>query len=573
VPTDDGLQGLISRLDRALAVQSPQNPGLASSGGGVVTNDLLDRWRQLCETSALLNGHRNDFDTVLETVLDTAIGLTRARRGFVLLKNEDGALDVHLARDAKKRDLDPPHDYPRSVVDTVTEQARPLYLPDVADGQAELGASVRNLGLISVMCAPLSSAASPEGEEEQQTERRRFTEVAKDELLGCIYLDSNATSYRFAQEDLYLFLILANHATTALLKERLYRQAITDPLTRLFTRSHFERMLGRAERRFESTRAPFGLLMLDVDQFHLVNDKHGQLVGDAVLRELADLCREGVRQDDLCFRYGNDELAILLPDTDAQGAQTTAEKLLKAIGQHAFGRDVAIGVSIGCAAAPEHATTGGELVRKADQALFKAKQEGKGGVAAWTPELGNAAPRADRLAGVITGNAARDYAQVLLLVDTIDALSKTHDVQEVLTLAVDVAVRAADAERGAIMLADDQGALSTVVARGRRHENLELKERFSRTIPEKVMRTGEPAFVVTSADGSTSESVRELGLRTVLCAPLVTDAGRIGCLYVDARRGEQEIREANRPYFAALARHIALAVENARLRARLALEG
>ncbi|MEZ6184288.1 MAG: diguanylate cyclase [Planctomycetota bacterium] len=574
MPSDDELQGLISRLDRALAVQSPQNPG-AAPASGVVPNDLLDRWQRLCETSALLNGHRNDYESVLETVLDTAISLTRARRGFVFLKNEDGGLDVHLARDAKKRALEAPHDYPRSVVDTVTEQARPLFLPDVADGQAELGASVRNLGLISVLCAPLSSTATATdgAEEGQQTERRRFTEVAKDELLGCIYLDSNATTYRFAQEDLYLFLILANHATTALLKERLYRQAITDPLTRLFTRSHFERMLGRGERRFETTRAPFALLMLDVDQFHLVNDRHGQLVGDAVLRELAELCRATVRQDDLCFRYGNDEFAILLPDTDAQGAQTAAEKLLKAIGAHVFGRDVAVSVSVGYAAAPEHATSGGELVRKADQALFKAKHEGRGRVAGWTPELGNAAPRADRLAGVITGNAAKDYAQVLLLVDTVDALSKTHDVQEVLTLAVDVAVRAADAERGAIMLADDQGALSTVVARGRRHENLELKERFSRTIPEKVLRTGEPAFVVTSSEGHTSESVRELGLRTVLCAPLVTDAGRIGCLYVDARRGEQEIREANRPYFAALARHIALAVENARLRARLALEG
>ena len=510
---------------------------------------------------------------MLETVLDTAIALTRARRGFVFLKNEDGGLDVHLARDAKKRDLDAPHDYPRSVVDTVTEQARPLFLPDVAEGQAELGASVRNLGLISVMCAPLSSAASPEGSSEPQAERRRFTEVAKDELLGCIYLDSNATSYRFAQEDLYLFLILANHATTALLKERLYRQAITDPLTRLFTRAHFERMLLRGERRLETTRAPFALLMLDVDQFHRVNDRHGQLVGDAVLRELADVCLQAVRQDDLCFRYGNDELAILLPDTDAKGAETTAQKLLKAVAEHAFGRDVAISVSIGFAAAPDHATASSELVRKADQALHQAKERGRAQAVSWGPELGNAYPRADRLAGVVTGNAARDYAQVLLLVDTIDALSKTHDVQEVLTLAVDTAVRAADAERGAIMLADDQGALSTVVARGRRHENLELKERFSRTIPEKVMRTGEPAFVVTSSDGSKSESVRELGLRTVLCAPLVTEAGRIGCLYVDARRGEQEIREANRPYFAALARHIALAVENARLRARLALEG
>ena len=163
-----------------------------------------------------------------------------------------------------------------------------------------------------------------------------------------------------------------------------------------------------------------------------------------------------------------------------------------------------------------------------------------------------------------------------LLVSTFDAVSKSQDVHEVLTLAIDKAIEASEGERGAIMLADGNGALSTIVARGRNRESRELKERFSRSVPERVLRSGEPVYVITSDDGDASnaahsESMRVLGRRTVLCAPLITESARIGVLYVDAKKGDQEIREGSLPFFTALARHSGLAVENARLRARLSL--
>lgn len=134
-------------------------------------------------------------------------------------------------------------------------------------------------------------AAPPGGRPPPSPERRRYAEKARDELLGCIYLDSDANTYSFREEDLYLFLTLANHATTALLKERLYRQAITDPLTRLFTRGHFERELRGTHRAFEVNRAPYAMLFVDLDGFKAVNDTRGHLMGDAVLRDATRLIR------------------------------------------------------------------------------------------------------------------------------------------------------------------------------------------------------------------------------------------------------------------------------------------
>jgi diguanylate cyclase (GGDEF)-like protein len=579
VGSEDQLQGIISRLDRILAGQTGVLPHPRAERTPTVPNDLMDRWRRLCETSAQLNSMRNDFESVLETVVDTGIDLTHAKRGILFLKGSDGGLDVRLARDARKRSLETDLSYPRSIVDSVIEKAEPLFLPSIAENAPSgLGSSVRDLGLLSAMCVPLTSFAEPPrkaGDPQPSPERRRFAEKAKDELLGCIYLDSDATTYTFREEDLYLFLILANHATTALLKERLYRQAITDPLTRLFTRGHFARVLGDLQRQFEANRAPYSVLLVDLDGFKQVNDEHGHLLGDAVIRQAADVLVKTMRQDDLCFRYGGDELIVLLRETDADGALVAGEKARKAIEGHDFGEGIKLTTSVGTATCPTHADESEELVRKADQALYRAKELGRNRLEAWTPDLPPSFPREDRLAGIITGNFARDYNNVSVLVGTFDAVSKSQDVHEVLTLAVDKAIEASEAERGAIMLADDTGVLSTIVARGRSRESLELKERFSRSIPERVLRSGEPIFLVTSDEGGgdSSDSMRELGLRTVLCAPLQADSGRIGVLYVDARKGDQEIREGSLPFFSALARHIGLAVENARLRARLHLEG
>ncbi|MBL4845987.1 MAG: diguanylate cyclase [Planctomycetes bacterium] len=575
--TDDELQQVIARLDRILAAGGTTLAARPESGP--ISTDLLERWRKLCETSALLNTIRNDFESVLETVLDTAISLTRAQRGIVFLKNEDGGLDVRIARDHKGIAIDANLDVPRSIVDQVVETAEPLFLPSIADrAPAGLSASVRNLGLLSAMCVPLTSFASPprrEGEPERVSdERRRYNENAKDVLLGCIYLDSDANTYSFREEDLYLFLTLANHATTALLKERLYRQAITDPLTRLFNRGHFERSLRDARRRFETSRSPYSLIMLDLDGFKQVNDTRGHLMGDAVLREVGQLLHKVMRQDDLCFRYGGDEVAVILNDTDEEGAIIAGEKIRAAVADHEFGEEIRLSASLGTASCPAHATSAADLVRKSDQALYRAKQLGRNRLETWSTELPAIAPREDRLAGIMTGNFARDYTNVALLVETFDAISKTQDVRELMTLAVDQAIEASEAERGAIMLADESGSLSTIVARGRGHEILELKERFSRSVPERVMRSGEPLFVITSDDvEDTSDSMRELGLRTLLCAPLWSDNTRIGVLYVDAKKGDNEVRETSLPFFTALARHIGLAVENARLRARLQLEG
>jgi diguanylate cyclase (GGDEF)-like protein len=122
------------------------------------------------------------------------------------------------------------------------------------------------------------------------------------------------------------------------------------------------------------------VLMLDLDDFKLVNDTFGHLFGDRVLTWTAELIRSTLRGSDVAARYGGDEFAIILPETDADEARRAAERILGAFRDRAFVGEqrgpVPIGASIGVATFPVDGRTGTELIVAADQALYRVKRDG-----------------------------------------------------------------------------------------------------------------------------------------------------------------------------------------------------
>jgi len=161
--------------------------------------------------------------------------------------------------------------------------------------------------------------------------------------------------------------------------------AITDGLTSLFNRRHFEEALESELRRAQQQGRVLSLLLIDIDHFKEYNDRWGHPEGDAALRRVAAQVKKGVRSSDMAFRYGGEELAILLPSCPKPRAVEVAEKLRNAIRTHPqragrFGG--ALTVSIGVATFPDDARAAAALMEKTDAALYSAKAQGRDRVAA-----------------------------------------------------------------------------------------------------------------------------------------------------------------------------------------------
>ncbi|MCA9677666.1 MAG: diguanylate cyclase [Kofleriaceae bacterium] len=164
-------------------------------------------------------------------------------------------------------------------------------------------------------------------------------------------------------------------------QQQMYESALRDGLTKVYNKRYFaERM--ESEWRFAARHhADLAILFLDLDHFKLVNDRHGHLAGDAVLAAVAGALAHGVRNEDVVARYGGEEFALLLRATPPAAVRGTAERLRRTIEALAVvvGEEtIRVTVSIGVACYPEVAAkTAEDLVAAADQALYRAKSDGR----------------------------------------------------------------------------------------------------------------------------------------------------------------------------------------------------
>ncbi|MEI8175577.1 MAG: GGDEF domain-containing protein [Candidatus Omnitrophota bacterium] len=180
------------------------------------------------------------------------------------------------------------------------------------------------------------------------------------------------------------FLIVSRQFNLELEKVRLYETvqglAITDGLTGVFTRRYFMQIFAEELERSRSRAFKLSFLMLDIDHFKNCNDQYGHLVGDAVLRDMADVLKQTIREIDVLGRYGGEEFALLLPETDSGGAAFVAERIRRSVEAHlfkAYDESLRFTLSIGVATFPADGKAETALIEAADQALYEAKAKGR----------------------------------------------------------------------------------------------------------------------------------------------------------------------------------------------------
>jgi diguanylate cyclase (GGDEF)-like protein len=208
--------------------------------------------------------------------------------------------------------------------------------------------------------------------------------VAEERVLGLLTLVGNPDR-PFGRDDAERVGSLVGQGAVAIENARLHRliqkQAKTDPLTQLLNRREFEEQLAREVERAQRFGTPVGLVVLDLDDFKLINDRFGHLAGDGVLKAAAGAIRQCTREIDQPARWGGEEFAVILPHTGIDGAARLAERLRQAIAERQIdtpdGRSVRVTASFGVAALPGSGTTQVELTAAADDAVYRSKRAGK----------------------------------------------------------------------------------------------------------------------------------------------------------------------------------------------------
>ncbi|MBS3789179.1 GGDEF domain-containing protein, partial [Candidatus Bipolaricaulota bacterium] len=186
--------------------------------------------------------------------------------------------------------------------------------------------------------------------------------------------------------DIELAEILAGHLSEEVkrirLEEELKEQAIRDPLTELYNRRYFNETLKKEVKKSERYSRPLAFLMIDVNRFKEINDRYSHQTGDEVLREVAGLLEDNVRDSDTVVRYGGDEFLIMLPETDGESSYTVTRlrEKLEEWNRDSDLLDFPLTLAIGSAHwSPEQDRDVEEALKEADQKMYEDKGEANNG--------------------------------------------------------------------------------------------------------------------------------------------------------------------------------------------------
>jgi diguanylate cyclase (GGDEF)-like protein len=313
-------------------------------------------------------------DMLYEAILDTSVRLTEAEKGSLMLVDDTSALTIKAAKGINKRLLGEIKIRPgEGIAGRVLQDGTPLFIDDIernANGFYRRP-KYRTGSFISI---PLKIG---------------------EETIGVLNISDKITGEVFSEEDLSLLRSFASYASIALERSTYYSLAgqlkelsITDSLTGLFNRRYFEERFIEELHRSGRHNLSFSLAMIDIDDFKLFNDTEGHLAGDEVLKYIANSAKECLRVSDVIARFGGEEFAVIMPQTEKDEAFLVAERIRTAVKEQlpcartAFPRD-AMTVSIGISTFPYDGKERKELIRHADKALYRAKMEGKDRTVPW----------------------------------------------------------------------------------------------------------------------------------------------------------------------------------------------
>jgi diguanylate cyclase (GGDEF)-like protein len=314
-----------------------------------------------------------ELDDILTTIMRKAKKLIRAETWSVLLVDEETGELVFEKIAGRKEDRKKVRKIRlkmgEGIAGWVAQEGIPVVLPDVSIDERFYPKADKETDFKtkSLMCVPIRSKGS---------------------TLGVLEIINKTTGEPFTREDLNLLMRLVDHAAIAIERASLYQRmaelSVTDDLTKLFNTRYLDRTLMIEIARCKRHGSSLSLIFMDVDHFKLINDNYGHLVGSKLLVEMGQLLIRSLRAIDIVARYGGDEFVIVLPQTSPASAAQIAERIRRSIERNVFlkkeGYPLRLTASFGVASYPESAQSKEDLLRLADEAMYRVKYQTRNGV-------------------------------------------------------------------------------------------------------------------------------------------------------------------------------------------------
>lgn len=484
-----------------------------------------------------------DLRRLLDTTLTAIVEFTGAARGAVFLRSVEGenhfAHGLNMTRELIEGDA-------RRFIDAFLADAlntRDLVLGKRPNTELEISAATATVALCHGLCVPL---LTPSHHAPRRGERRSRPPETENRIYGFLYLDRDEGAISLDSDDRQLIKSLATHAALCLQNVHLFRRATTDPLTGLLNRESFKRLLGDEQRAAKAEDEPLALIMLDLDHFKSINDRHGHPVGDAVLVEVADRLKSRLRGDDLVGRYGGEEFVIGLPRSGLEAARSVAESLRRVLAESPI-TEAALNVtaSLGLAVFPSHAGDTDRLVKRADQALYAAKNSGRNRVVTWNSELELLGHQNDPLAGLISGDTLRDHRNLALFFRIAKAITTAPPTPASLSEICAELVAALRARHGVLLRMDNE-ALRLVAESPPGFD--EADANLAR-LAERLDRQTTPTLLTPAESGAGCHAL-----------PLICHGELMGALLLEAE-GAGDFRGADLGLFEALSGQLGLGLK------------
>ena len=312
-----------------------------------------------------------DFDELVDCVVErTAKILEVAKCSLMLLNDETGMLSIAGARGLSDQVVKETKIKPGEMIaGVVVKEGQPLLVRNIEyDRRFQRANRPGYLGR-SFMIVPVRLG-----------ERVVGVINVCDKILKKELNKEAAVNYEeaFGDVDLRILCSIAREVSVAFENVKLYKElsslAVTDPLTHIYNYRQFSKSLDYEVKRCRRNNIPLCIIMIDIDDFKPYNDTFGHLEGDSLLKNLSQIFRSQLREVDIVCRYAGDEFAIILPDTDMEGAGRAAQKIQDDVGRFSFRKEVTLSMGV---AGYVDGITQYRLIQDADKALYQAKKDGK----------------------------------------------------------------------------------------------------------------------------------------------------------------------------------------------------